>query len=146
MKLHTLQPNEGSRKVRNRVGRGQGSGNGKTAGRGQKGLKQRSGGTVRLGFEGGQTPLFRRIPKRGFNNINRKEYSVVNLDSLNRFEDGTTVTPALLKELGIVTQELTGVKILGDGKLERKLTIQAHKFSKSAEEAINAAGGTVEVI
>lgn len=146
MKLHTLQASEGSRQERNRVGRGQGSGNGKTAGRGQKGLKQRSGGKVSLGFEGGQTPLFRRIPKRGFTNINRKEYSVVNLESLNRFEDGATVTPALLKEVGLVTSELAGVKILGNGQLERKLTIQAHKFSKSAEEAITAAGGTIEVI
>lgn len=146
MKLHTLKASEGSRQERNRVGRGQGSGNGKTAGRGQKGLKQRSGGKVSLGFEGGQTPLFRRIPKRGFNNFNRKEYSVVNLESLNRFEDGATVTPALLKEVGLVTSELAGVKILGNGQLERKLTIQAHKFSKSAEEAITAAGGSIEVI
>lgn len=146
MKLHTLQPNEGSRKERNRVGRGQGSGNGKTAGRGQKGLKQRSGGSVSLGFEGGQTPLFRRLPKRGFKNINRKEYAVVNLEILNGFEDGTTVTPALLKEVGVVKRELSGVKILGNGQLERKLTVQAHKFSKSAEEAITAAGGSIEVI
>ena len=105
MKLHTLKPAEGSRQERNRVGRGQGSGNGKTAGRGSKGQKQRSGGGVRLGFEGGQTPLFRRIPKRGFNNINRKEYAVVNLETLNRFEDDTTVTPALLVEYGIVKKE-----------------------------------------
>ena len=98
MKLHTLKPAEGSRQERNRVGRGQGSGNGKTAGRGSKGQKQRSGGGVRLGFEGGQTALFRRIPKRGFNNVNRKDYAVVNLETLNRFEDGTTVNPALLIE------------------------------------------------
>ena len=141
MKLHTLKPAEGSRQERNRVGRGQGSGNGKTAGRGSKGQKQRSGGGVRLGFEGGQTPLFRRIPKRGFNNINRKEYAVVNLETLNRFEDGTTVTPALLVESGIVKKELSGIKILGEGQLERKLTVQAAKFSKAAEEAITAAGG-----
>ncbi|MGO4937678.1 50S ribosomal protein L15 [Fundicoccus sp. Sow4_H7] len=146
MKLHTLQPAEGSRKERNRVGRGQGSGNGKTAGRGQKGQKSRSGGGVRLGFEGGQQPLFRRIPKRGFNNINRKEYAIVNLDVLNQFEDDTTVTPALLLEAGIVKKELSGIKILGEGQLERKLTVQAAKFSKSAEEAITAAGGTIEVI
>lgn len=146
MKLHTLQANEGSRQDRNRVGRGQGSGNGKTAGRGQKGLKQRSGGKVKLGFEGGQTPLSRRLPKRGFTNMNRKEYAVINLESLNRFEDGTTVTPALLKEVGLIKQELSGVKILGNGKLDRKLTIQAHKFSKSAEEAIATAGGSIEVI
>lgn len=146
MKLHTLKPAEGSRQERNRVGRGQGSGNGKTAGRGSKGQKQRSGGGVRLGFEGGQTPLFRRIPKRGFNNINRKEYAVVNLETLNRFEDGTTVTPALLVESGIVKKELSGIKILGEGQLERKLTVQAAKFSKAAEEAIAAAGGSIEVI
>ena len=146
MKLHTLKPAEGSRQERNRVGRGQGSGNGKTAGRGSKGQKQRSGGGVRLGFEGGQTPLFRRIPKRGFNNINRKDYAVVNLETLNRFEDGTTVTPALLVESGIVKKELSGIKILGEGQLERKLTVQAAKFSKAAEEAITAAGGSIEVI
>lgn len=146
MKLHTLKPAEGSRQKRNRVGRGQGTGNGKTSGRGQKGQKARSGGGVRLGFEGGQNPLFRRLPKRGFNNVNRKEYAVVNLDSLNRFEDGTTVTPALLVEAGIVKKELAGVKILGNGQLERKLTVQAAKFSKGAEEAITAAGGSIEVI
>lgn len=146
MNLHTLQPAEGSRKQRNRVGRGQGSGNGKTAGRGQKGQKARSGGKVRLGFEGGQQPLFRRLPKRGFTNINRKDYAVVNLETLNRFEDGTTVTPALLIESGVVKKELSGVKILGEGTLEKKLTVQAAKFSKSAEEAITAAGGSIEVI
>ncbi|XJS10263.1 50S ribosomal protein L15 [Aerococcaceae bacterium WGS1372] len=146
MKLHTLQAVEGSRKARNRVGRGQGSGNGKTAGRGQKGQKARSGGRVRLGFEGGQQPLFRRLPKRGFTNINRKDYAIVNVETLNRFEDGTTVTPALLIESGIVKNELSGVKILGAGKLEKKLTVQAVKFSKSAEEAITAAGGSIEVI
>ena len=146
MKLHTLEPAEGSRQERNRVGRGQGSGNGKTAGRGQKGQKQRSGGGVRLGFEGGQQPLFRRLPKRGFNNINRKDYAVVNLETLNRFEDGTTVNPALLIEAGIVKNELSGIKILGEGQLERKLTVQAAKFSKAAEEAITAAGGSIEVI
>ena len=146
MKLHTLKPAEGSRQERNRVGRGQGSGNGKTAGRGSKGQKQRSGGGVRLGFEGGQQPLFRRLPKRGFNNINRKDYAVVNLETLNRFEDGTTVNPALLIEAGIVKNELSGIKILGEGQLERKLTVQAAKFSKAAEEAITAAGGSIEVI
>ncbi|MCW6653073.1 50S ribosomal protein L15 [Aerococcaceae bacterium NML191292] len=146
MKLHTLQPAEGSRKKRNRVGRGQGSGNGKTSGRGHKGQKARSGGGVRLGFEGGQNPLFRRLPKRGFNNINRKEYAIVNVETLNRFEDGTTVTPALLVEAGIVKKELAGIKILGEGQLERKLTVQAAKFSKGAEEVITAAGGSIEVI
>ena len=137
MKLHELKPAEGSRQVRNRVGRGTSSGNGKTAGRGQKGQKARSGGGVRLGFEGGQTPLFRRLPKRGFTNINRKDYAVVNLDTLNRFEDGTEVTPVVLKEAGIV---------LADGELTKKLTVKAAKFSKSAQEAIEAAGGSIEVI
>ncbi|MGX7349685.1 50S ribosomal protein L15 [Dolosicoccus paucivorans] len=144
MKLHTLHPAEGSRKSRNRVGRGQGSGNGKTSGRGQKGQKARN--TVPLGFEGGQTQLFRRLPKRGFNNINRKEYAVVNVESLNRFEDGATVNPAALIEAGLVKNEKDGIKVLGNGQLERKLTVQAAKFSKSAEEAITNAGGSVEVI
>ena len=146
MKLHELQPAVGSRKERNRVGRGQGSGNGKTAGRGSKGQKARSGGGVRLGFEGGQTPLFRRLPKRGFQNINRKEYAVVNLETLNRFEDGQEVTAAVLVEAGIVKNEKDGIKVLANGKLERKLTVKANKFSQAAKEAIEAAGGTVEVI
>ena len=146
MKFHELQPAAGSRKERNRVGRGQGSGNGKTAGRGSKGQKARSGGGVRLGFEGGQTPLFRRLPKRGFQNINRKEYAVVNLETLNRFEDGQEVTAAVLVEAGIVKNEKDGIKVLANGKLERKLTVKANKFSQAAKEAIEAAGGTVEVI
>lgn len=146
MKLHELQPAEGSRKKRNRVGRGIGSGNGKTAGKGHKGQNARSGGGVRLGFEGGQTPLFRRLPKRGFTNINRKDYAIVNLDALNRFEDGTEITPALLIETGVVSKEKAGVKILANGKLEKKVTVKAHKFSSAAKEAIEAAGGTTEVI
>src|SRR5699024_5479399 len=146
MKLHELKPAEGSRKVRNRVGRGTSSGNGKTSGRGQKGQKARSGGGVRLRFEGGQTPLFRTLPKRGFTNINRKEYTVVNLDSLNRFEDGSEVTPALLVESGVIKDEKSGIKVLGNGQLERKLTVKANKFSQSAKAAIEAAGGSVEVI
>ena len=146
MKLHELQPVEGSRKERNRVGRGIGSGNGKTSGRGQKGQKARSGGGVRPGFEGGQNPLFRRIPKRGFNNVNRKEFAVVNLTDLNKFEDGTVVSPALLVETKVITKELSGVKVLANGKLEKKLTVQAHKFSSSAKEAIEAAGGVCEVL
>ena len=146
IKLHELQPATGSRKVRNRVGRGTSSGNGKTSGRGQKGQKARSGGKVRLGFEGGQTPLFRRMPKRGFLNINRKEYAIVNLDQLNGFEDGTEVTPVVLVEAGIVKAEKSGVKILGNGELTKKLTVKAARFSKSAEEAITAKGGSVEVI
>ncbi|AMB99131.1 50S ribosomal protein L15 [Aerococcus urinaehominis] len=146
MQLHELKATEGSRHVRNRVGRGQGSGNGKTAGRGQKGQLSRSGGKTRLGFEGGQTPLFQRIPKRGFTNINRKEYAVINLDDLNVFEDGAEVTPASLIEAGLVKKELAGVKVLGRGEINRKLNVKAAKFSASAKEAIEAAGGTCEVI
>jgi large subunit ribosomal protein L15 len=146
MKLHELKPAEGSRKVRNRVGRGIGSGNGKTAGKGHKGQNARSGGGVRLGFEGGQTPLFRRLPKRGFTNINRKEFAIVNLTALNRFEDGTEVTPELLLETGVISKVNNGVKILANGKLEKKLTVKAHKFSSTAKEAIEAAGGKTEVI
>lgn len=146
MKLHELKPAENSRHVRNRVGRGTSSGNGKTSGRGQKGQKSRSGGGVRLGFEGGQTPLFHRLPKRGFTNVNRKDYAWVNLDTLNRFDDGVEVTPVFLVDAGIVKNEKSGVKILANGKLTKKLTVKANKFSKAAEEAIVAAGGTVEVI
>ena len=146
MKLHELKPAEGSRQERNRVGRGSSSGNGKTSGRGQKGQKSRSGGGVRLGFEGGQTPLFMRLPKRGFTNVNRKEYAVVNLDILNRFEDGTEVTPLTLVEAGIIKDEKSGIKVLGNGELTKKLTVKAAKFSKTAEEAIVANGGSVEVI
>ncbi|AWE09066.1 50S ribosomal protein L15 [Lysinibacillus sp. 2017] len=146
MKLHELKPAEGSRKVRNRVGRGIGSGNGKTAGRGTKGQNSRSGGGVRPGFEGGQNPLFRRLPKRGFTNINRKEYAILNIDALNRFEEGAEVTPALLLETGIVSNEKAGIKILGHGTVNVKLTVKAHKFSASAKEAIENAGGTTEVI
>ncbi|WP_258088247.1 50S ribosomal protein L15 [Weissella fangxianensis] len=144
MKLNELQMPEGSRNVRNRVGRGESSGNGKTAGRGQKGQKAR--GKTRLGFEGGQMPLFRRMPKRGFTNINRKEYAVVNLDVLNRFDNGTEVSPAMLVEAGIVKSELNGVKILANGQLEKSLTVKANKFSASATAAIEAAGGKAEVI
>ncbi|MDM8212502.1 50S ribosomal protein L15 [Enterococcus hirae] len=146
MKLHELKPAEGSRQVRNRVGRGTSSGNGKTSGRGQKGQKARSGGGVRLGFEGGQTPLFRRIPKRGFTNINRKEYAIVNLSDLNRFNDGAEVTAAALKEAGLVKDAKAGIKVLGNGSLEKKLTVKAAKFSKTAKEAIEARGGSVEVM
>ena len=146
MKLHELKPAQGSRKTRNRVGRGSSSGNGKTAGRGQKGQKARSGGNIRSGFEGGQTPLFRRLPKRGFTNINAKEYALVNLEQLNVFEDGAEVTPIVLVETGIVKAEKSGIKILGNGELTKKLTIKAAKFSKSAEAAIIAKGGSIEVI
>ena len=143
MKLHELKPAEGSRQLRNRVGRGTSSGNGKTAGRGQKGQKAR--GKVRVGFEGGQMPLYRRIPKRGFTNINRKEYAVVNLDGLNRFDDGAEVTPESLKEAGLVKKS-SAVKVLGNGKLNKKLTVKASKFSATAVAAIEAAGGKTEVI
>ena len=146
MKLHELKPAEGSRQERNRVGRGSSSGNGKTSGRGQKGQKSRSGGGVRLGFEGGQTPLFRRLPKRGFTNVNRKDYAVINLDVLNRFEDGAEVTPVALVEAGIVKNEKAGIKVLANGELNKKLTVKAAKFSKAAQEAIEAAGGSIEVI
>ena len=144
MKLNELQVAEGSRNVRNRVGRGESSGNGKTAGRGQKGQKAR--GKTRLGFEGGQMPLFRRMPKRGFTNISRKEYAVVNLDALNQFDNGTEVSPALLVEAGIVKNELSGIKILANGQLEKSLTVKANKFSAAAVTAIEAAGGKTEVI
>ncbi|QXE01873.1 MULTISPECIES: 50S ribosomal protein L15 [Terribacillus] len=146
MKLHELKSAEGTRKTRNRVGRGMSSGNGKTSGRGHKGQKARSGGGVRLGFEGGQMPLFQRLPKRGFTNIHRTEYSIVNLESLNRFEEGTEVTPELLLESGVVSKLRAGIKVLGNGNLEKKLTVKAHKFSASAKEAIEAAGGQTEVI
>ena len=144
MKLHELKPAEGSRQVRNRVGRGTSSGNGKTAGRGQKCQKAR--GRVRLGFEGGQMPLFRRMPKRGFKNINRKEYAIVNLETLNKFEDGAEVTPALLVESGIIKDEKDGIKVLGNGTLNKQLTVKASKFSASAKEAIESKGGKAEVI
>ncbi|ANU14763.1 MULTISPECIES: 50S ribosomal protein L15 [Planococcus] len=146
MKLHELKPAEGSRSSRKRIGRGIGSGTGKTAGKGHKGQNARSGGGVRPGFEGGQNPLFRRLPKRGFTNINRKDYAVVNVEVLNRFDEGTEVTPALLIETGVVSNERSGIKILGNGSLEKKLTVKAHKFSGSAKEAIEAAGGQTEVV
>jgi large subunit ribosomal protein L15 len=146
MKLHELKPAEGSRQERKRKGRGIGSGNGKTAGKGHKGQNARSGGGVRPGFEGGQTPLFRRLPKRGFNNINRKEYAIVNLDMLNSFEEGVEINPELLIEYGVVKNEKAGIKILAKGSIEKKLTVKAHQFSAAAKEAIEAAGGTTEVI
>ncbi|MBE6125616.1 MAG: 50S ribosomal protein L15 [Erysipelotrichaceae bacterium] len=146
MKLHELKPVEGARKDGFRLGRGQGSGNGKTAGKGNKGQKARSGGMNKLGFEGGQTPLARRLPKRGFTNINRKEYAVINVAQLNNFADGAEVTPAVLKEMGLVKNAKDGIKVLGEGELEKKLTVKANKFSKSAAARIEKAGGTVEVI
>ena len=146
MKLHELQYTEGARKARKRVGRGTSSGNGKTAGRGQKGQGARSGGGKKPGFEGGQTPLFMRLPKRGFTNFNKLEYAIVNLDQLNTFEAGTVVCPKALKEAGLIKKELDGVKVLGNGTLEKAITVKAHKFSKSALAAIEAAGGKTEVI
>lgn len=146
MKLHELQYVEGSRSNDYRRGRGIGSGNGKTAGKGHKGQNSRSGGGVALGFEGGQMPLWRRLPKRGFKNVNRVAYATVNVGDLSRFDENTVVTPALLKEVGLVKKEYAGVKVLGAGKLEKKLTVQAHKFSQTAEEAIKNAGGTAELI
>ncbi|PTX58199.1 large subunit ribosomal protein L15 [Melghirimyces profundicolus] len=146
MKLHELKPSKGSRKERKRVGRGIAAGQGKTAGRGHKGQKARSGGGVRPGFEGGQNPIYRRLPKRGFTNPTRKEYAVVNLDTLNRFEEGTVVTPDLLKETGVVKNLKDGLKVLANGELNVKLTVKAHKFSKSAQEKIENAGGTTEVL
>ncbi len=146
MKLHNLQYNEGARQDRKRLGRGQGSGQGKTAGKGHKGQNARSGGGVAIGFEGGQTPLYKRIPKRGFNNINRVEHAIVNLSSLNVFEEGTVVTIEMLLEKRIINKTLDGVKILGQGELEKKLTVQANAFSKSAIESIEKLGGKAEVI
>ena len=147
MKLHTIHPNEGATKTRKRLGRGVGSGLGKTSGKGHKGQNARSGGGVRPGFEGGQLPLFRRLPKRGFTNARFKtEYAVINLEDLNRFEDGATITPELLKEMGILKNQLDGVKVLGNGTLEKKLTVKAHKFSKLAKEEIEKLGGKAEVI
>lgn len=146
MKLHELKPAKGSRKSLKRVGRGMSSGSGKTSGRGHKGQNARSGGGVRIGFEGGQMPLYRRIPKRGFTNIFAKEIVEVNVNRLNVFEDGTEVTESLLKERGIISKTLDGVKILGNGELEKALTIKVSRVSKSAKEKIEAAGGKVEVI
>ena len=142
MKLHELQYTEGARKTRKRVGRGTSSGTGK----GQKGQGARSGGGKKPGFEGGQTPLFMRLPKRGFTNFNKLEYAIVNLDQLNTFEAGTVVCPKALKEAGLIKKELDGVKVLGNGTLEKAITVKAHKFSKSALAAIEAAGGKTEVI
>lgn len=146
MKLHELKYTEGARQDSKRLGRGQGSGQGKTAGKGHKGQNARSGGGVALGFEGGQTPIYRRIPKRGFTNVNRVEYAIVNVEQLNRFENGIEVSPELLIETGLVKKEYNGIKILGVGTLEKKLTVKAHKFSKSAVTLIEQAGGKVEVI
>lgn len=146
MRLHELSPAPGSTKEVKRKGRGHGSGNGKTAGKGHKGQNARSGGGVRPGFEGGQMPLYRRIPKRGFTNIFAKQYVEVKLTDLNRFEDGTVVTPQLLKESGVIRKICDGVVVLGTGSIEKKLTVQAARVTKGAKEKIEAAGGKVEVM
>ena len=147
MKLNELQRNIGATKAKKRIGRGPGSGLGKTSGKGQKGQKARSGVSISPVFEGGQLPLYRRIPKRGFTNAKFKTvYAPINLSDLNRFEDGTVVTPALLKDTGLVKKQYDGIKVLGNGKLEKKLTIQANKFSESALEKIKKAGSKAEVI
>lgn len=146
MRLHELKPNPGSTKNRKRLGRGTATGQGKTAGRGMNGQKSRSGGGVRPGFEGGQMPLYRRLPKRGFTNIFGTQYAEINIEVLNKFEDGAEITPELLKSEGIIKKQLDGVKVLGNGELAKKLTVKAHKFSKSAVEKIEAAGGKAEVI
>lgn len=146
MKLHELSPAPGSVKAAWRKGRGPGSGNGKTAGKGHKGQNARSGGGVRLGFEGGQLPLYRKLPKRGFHNHFAKEYAIVNVSALNRFEDGETVNLDKLMEAGIVRKPLDGLKVLGNGEISKKLTVEAAIFSGTAKEKIEAAGGKTEVV
>ncbi len=147
MKLHELAPAEGSKKEHFRVGRGHGSGNGKTAGKGHKGQNARSGGGVRPGFEGGQMPLYRRLPKRGFNNARfATNYAIVNVSELNVFEDGAVVDAAALVESGLVNDQCDGIKILGNGEISKKLTVHAAAFSQSAKEKIEAAGGKAEVM
>lgn len=147
MKLHELKRNEGATFAKKRVGRGPGSGLGKTSGKGHKGQNARSGGGVSPIFEGGQLPLYRRLPKRGFSNAEFKiTYAVINLDDLNKFEEGTVVTPELLKETGMIKNSLCGIKVLGEGELTTKITIKANKFSKSALEKIEKSGSKAEVI
>ncbi|MDR1134768.1 MAG: 50S ribosomal protein L15 [Clostridiales Family XIII bacterium] len=146
MKLHEIHAPAGSSRAPKRKGRGTATGQGKTAGRGMNGQNSRSGGGTRLGFEGGQMPLYRRIPKRGFTNIWRKEYSILNVDDLNNFDEGSVVTPEILLASGVIGKRGDGVKVLGDGELKKKLTVQAHKFSESAVKKIEAAGGKAEVI
>ena len=146
MKLHELKAVPGATKAPKRKGRGTATGQGTTAGRGMNGQNSRSGGGVRPGFEGGQMPLYRRIPKRGFTNIWRTEYTALNVEDLNRFDAGTVITPQLLAEAGIVKQVKDGIKILGNGTIEKNFTVQAHKFRKTAVEKIEAAGGKAEVI
>lgn len=144
--LNELKPVAGARHSRKRLGRGPGSGTGKTAGKGSKGQLARSGGGTRPGFEGGQIPFFQRLPKRGFNNVNRVEYAVINLSDLNQFNDGEVITPEVLIARGVLKKLLSGVKVLANGNLEKKITVKAHHFSKAAAEKIQSAGGTVEVL
>ena len=146
MKLHELSPAVGSTKEAKRIGRGHGSGNGKTAGKGHKGQKARAGHGMQPGFEGGQMPLYRRLPKRGFTNINAIEYAIINVSDLNKFEDGAIVDAAALIDSGLVKKELDGIKVLGSGELTKKLTVKAAAFSESAKEKIEAAGGKAEVM
>jgi len=146
MKLHELSPVAGATHYKKRLGRGTSSGTGKTSGRGQKGQNSRTGGGVRLGFEGGQTPLFKRLPKRGFTNYFRKEFAIINLSDLNTYSAGTVVTPELLLQDRKVSALLSGIKVLGKGSINVNLTVKAHKFSASAKQAIEAAGGQTEVI
>lgn len=146
MRLDELKPAEGSRFTRKRVGRGIGSGTGKTSGKGHKGQNARSGGGVRPGFEGGQMPLYRRLPKRGFKNIFAKQYVTVNVEVLEKFENGTEVTPELLKETGVISKTLDGVKFLGRGEVTKSVTVKAAKFTESAKEKIEKAGGKAEVM
>ena len=146
MELNNLKPKKGAKHARKRVGRGPGSGHGKTAGRGEKGQKSRSGYSSKLGFEGGQMPLHRRLPKRGFTNIFKRDIAVVNVSELERFDNGTTIDEAALRKAGLVKGKKDGIKILGDGKLSKKLTVHAHNFSGSARKQIEAAGGTCQEI
>jgi large subunit ribosomal protein L15 len=146
MELSNLKPKKGARHAKKRLGRGPGSGHGKTAGRGEKGQKSRSGYSGKRGFEGGQMPLHRRLPKRGFTNIFKKDYAVVNVSDLERFDNGASVDEAMLRQAGLVKGSHDGVKVLGDGELSKKLTVSATKFSKSAKEIIEKAGGTVQEI
>ena len=147
MKLNSIKPAVGATKTRKRVGRGPGSGLGKTSGRGENGQKSRSGYSRKPGFEGGQLPLYRRLPKRGFSNARFKvEYAIINLDDLNKFEKDAVITPELLKEMGLLKNQLCGVKVLGNGTLEKKITVKAHKFSNKAKEEIEKLGGKAEVI
>lgn len=146
MKINEIKPSEGARPKAFRKGRGPGSGNGKTAGKGHKGQKARSGSSMRPGFEGGQMPLARRLPKRGFNNIFAKQYAVLNVSALNRFDDGAVVNFQVLKDAGVVSKALDGLKILGRGEITKRLTVQAALFTGSAKEKIEAAGGKAEVV